>query len=80
MVFIFHTVKIGRLTEFSVTEMPVSDTEFWEIDGHAHTVDTRLLFPLPLVPGTRELSTCVSLAGHKDLCLERCHRTTKYQK
>ena len=43
VVCIFHTVKIGNLTEVSVTEMPASDTvfqEFLEINAHAHTVDT----------------------------------------
>ena len=45
MVCIFHAVNIGCLTEFNVTEMPVSDTEFWEIDEHVHTVDTRRSFP-----------------------------------
>ena len=69
--------KIDCRTEFGVTEMPVSDTEFWEIDKHAHTVDT--IFPLPSAPGTRVQSACASLAGHKDLCLARRHRTVKYQ-
>ena len=28
VVFIFHTLKIGNLTEVSVTEVPASDTVF----------------------------------------------------
>ena len=56
VVFIFHKLKIGNLTEVSVTEMPASDTvfqEFWEIKAHAHTVDTRhSFFPSPFsAPG-----------------------------
>ena len=44
MVCIFHT-EIGCFTEFNVMEMPVSDTEYLEIDERAHTVDTRRSFP-----------------------------------
>ena len=59
MVYIFHTVKIGNLTEVSVTEMPVSDTvfqEFLEINAHVHTVDTRRsFFPSPFSAPGNEL-------------------------
>ena len=58
MVCIFHTVKIGNLTEVNVTEMPASDTvfqDFLEINTHAHTVDTRRsFFPSPFsAPGNK---------------------------
>ena len=51
-------VKIGNLTEVSVTEMAASDTvfqEFLEINAHARTVDTRRSFFPPPSPrlGTR---------------------------
>ena len=65
MVWIFHTVKIGNLTEVSVTEMPASDTvfqEFLEINAHAHTVDTRRSFsPSPFAPGNEAIRTVAHL-------------------
>ena len=62
MVCIFHTVKIGNLTEVSVTEMSASDTvfqEFLEINAHAHTVDNRRSFsPSPFSAPGNEPSLC----------------------
>ena len=51
VVFIFHTVKIGNLTEVSVTEMPASDTVFQEV----LEIDTRRsFFPSPFsAPGNQ---------------------------